>query len=359
MKYLKKFTAALLAAMLLLSACSGGDTSWAFRSGQAQISPGLYILYEITAFSESEEKIAENLKENFVEMNPAELLKQTVEDKLASDWIRERATELAREHITVYDKFTELGLMLNDAELASIESSVGSVKASGSDFYEKNGVSEVTLREYYTNYVRMSRVFLTLYGEGGELAVSEDELKKYFAENYAKIDVLLMYKPVSAPEGETKTVEQLTSEMKTDAQDYLARLKAGEEIEELAYEWQKKSVSAEQQATVTKPEKGQLSMIIPESARESYGDALTDAVIKAKTGDADMVDDEAFFLVFKKLDIMESPDEFDGYKSTVLQELKGDEFESKLADWGAAVQLETNNATLDRYKPEKIKFDTK
>lgn len=356
MKYLMKIMAMLVSTAFLLSACSSGDTSWAFKSGQTQISPGLYILYQMTSFGEAEAKIAEGIQD-YAGMKSSELLKQTVEDKPASDWIKDRATELVKEHIAVQEKFTSLGLLLSDRELASVERSLGSAQSESAGFYEKNGVSESTLREYYTGYARKSRLFTALYGEGGELAPAGDELKSYISENYAMIDALLMYKPMSAPEGETKTVEQLVAEQKANAEDYLARLRDGEEIEQLDYEWRLSQAADDQKSGVTKAEKGQLSMVISESMRTGYGDALTDSALNAKAGDSEMVEDDSFFLVFRKADIMESPEEYDAYKSVALQELKGEEYESKLADWASAAQIETNSATIERYKPEKIKVD--
>lgn len=357
MKHFKKLAAVLLALTLLLSACSGGDTSWAFKSGDTQISSGLYILYQITAFGEAEEKIAENMQGDYTGMKSSELLKLTVEDKIASDWIKERAAELCAEHVAVQEKFASLGLAIDDASLAYIESGVGSVMASSSEFYKKNGVSEVTLREFYLGYERKEQLFLALYGEGGELEVSNDELNSYLSENFAKANVLLMFKPFSVPEGETKTLDELTADVKTEAEAYLARLKAGEEIEELAYEWELSQADEDKKADVKKPEKGELSVVISEPGRASYGDALTDAALKAGVGGSDMVDDEYFFAVFKKADILEDSEAIETYKPSALREAKYEDYESKLADWAAAAQPETNTATISRYKPEKIKFD--
>lgn len=356
MKYFKKITAILLAAMLLFSACSGGDTSWAFKSGQTEVSPGLYILYQITAFGEAEGKIAEGVQD-YAGMKSSELLKQIVDGKPASDWIKERAGELVKEHIAVQEKFDSLGLLLSERELASVENALGSAQNGSDGFYEKNGISEVTLREYYTGYTRKSRLFSALYGEGGELAPTDIELEEYISGNYALIDALMMFKQLSVPEGETKTVEQLVAGQRASAEGYLARLSAGEEIEQLDYEWKQSQAAEDQKSGVTKSEKGQLSMIISESMRAGYGDALTDAALKANVGDSQMVEDDDFFLVFKKGDIKQAPAEFDSYKSVALQEFKGGEYEAKLADWVAATKIEANSAAIERYKPEKIKFE--
>lgn len=356
MKYFKRLAAGALAAALLLSACSGADTSWTFRSGDTQISPGLYILYEVDAFSEAEYKIAENV-ENYAGMKSSELLKQQVEGKLATDWIKEKAVDSVKTYIAVKDRFESMGLSLSDSEIAAIDSNLGTIKMSSGDFYTKNGIAESSLRDFYMGYARENGLFLTLYGEGGEFGVTPDELGKYFADNYAMVDILLMYKPSSVPEGETRTLEQLADEERAQAEAYLERLKNGEEIEELVYEWQLSQVTDEQKAEVLKPEKGQLSMVFSEAGRVNYGDKLTDAALQSNVGDIRMVEEDDFLIIFKKSDIREDGEVFDSYKSTVLQEMKFDEYEAKIKEWADSVQIEVNEAAVKKYKPEIIKFD--
>lgn len=354
MNFSKKIVALLFAAVLLLSSCSGGDPAWAFKSGQFQVTPGLYILYEISALGEAEEKIAEN-DPNYAGMKSSDLLKQTVEDKLVSDWVKARAVELVKEHLAVQEKFTGSGLALSDADLASIESSLGSAKSNAGDFYEKNGISEATLREFYTGVARKSRLFTSLYSEGGELAASDSELKQHFSSNYSLLDTLLIPKSTSVPEGETKTLEELIAAEKAGAEGYLARLKAGEEIEQLDYEWSLSKATEENRADITKPEKGALNTIISESMRASYGDAIVDSAFTVNVGDSAMIEDNTFFWVFKRLDILESSTMFDVYKPSILQELKKDEYQEVIDAYASAIPLETNTSVVNRYTPEKIK----
>lgn len=356
MKYFKRLASVLLATALLLSACSGADTSWAFKSGNTQVTAGLYILYEVGAFSEAEQKIVADM-ENYTGMKSSELLKQQLEGKPVSDWIKEKSADSVKEYIAIKEKFESMGLYVSDSETAAIDSNLGTIKMSSGDFYTKNGIAESSLRDYYTGYARENGLFSALYGEGGEFEVKTEELKKNFSDNYAMIDILLMYKPYAVPEGETKTLEQLIAEDRTKAEEYLNRLKNGEEIEELVYEWQTSDATEEQKANMTKPEKGELSMVVSESGRANYGDVLTDAALGANVGDVRMVEEDEFFIVFKKTDIMEDSEVFESYKNTVLQEMKFDEYKAKVKEWAAAVQIDVNDAAIKKYKPEIIKFD--
>lgn len=356
MKHFHKIAAVLLAVTLLFTACAGGDTSWAMKKGDSQISSGLYILYQIVAFGEAEEKYAESAGDTYTGMKASELLKQTIDGTVAADWINARAAELCAEHLAVKEKFTEQGLTVSNESLAYIENGIGSTMANSSAFYEKNGVSEATLREYYTGYERKEELFLALYGTGGELAVGESEVKNHLAENFAKVDIMLLIKPYTVPEGETKTLEELTAEYKTDAESYLGRLKAGEAIEDLAHEWEKKQAGDDWEDDHTHAQ-GDFAIVLSEDARSSYGDTLVDAALTAKIGDSAMIEDEYFFAVFKKADILADSEAVETYTDAVLRELKFEEYETKLTEWAAAAQFETNAATLAKYKPSKVSFE--
>ncbi len=356
MRFVKTVTAVSLVVTMLLSGCAGGNTAWAFESNDKTVPAGLYIMHQINAFGAAEEKLHEG-SSTTTSLSPKELLKQTVEGVPAADWIQTHAEESVREHIAVQQKFDSMGLTLTESEIAAVKNSVGSIESDATNFYKKNGISESSLMEFYMGYARQNRLFSALYGEGGELAVPIEQLKSYFTEKYAMVDLMLLYKHQSVPEGETKTLEQLNAEVKTAGEEYLKRLQGGEAIEDLVYEWQQKEAPEDQKASIKKPEKGQLSVVVSEASRTSYGEEFTDAAMKSKIDDCKLVEDADFVMVFKRIDITANPEVFETYKATILQELKSDEFDSKLKEWAAATQIEVNNAALERYKPSKINFD--
>lgn len=358
MKFYKKIAATALAFAILLTGCMGGNTGWAYESDGSEVSSGLYILNQIVAFSKAETKLIEENADDigYTSPTPSEMLKMTIEGQPAADWISNEAQKSVKGHIAVRKKFKQLGLTLSEVEVATINTNVANVMSQSKSFYESNGVSEASIREYYTSISEQGRVFLALYGEGGEFAVPEDEIKKRFAEDYYMVDALPMYFYYSVPEGETKTLEELNSEIKTTAEDFKKRLDSGEDITELVYEWDLKNATEETKADVVKPEKGQATYIISEDTRASFGETLTDAVMKAQVGETGIAEDEYYAAVFKRLDIMEDPAAFAAYKEMVLYELKSAEFDEKISEWAAVVPVTENTAAIERYKPSKIKF---
>lgn len=359
MRFFKKTTVGFLAAILMLTGCAGGNTSWAFESGDTKIPVGLYIMYQIMALSDAEAKIYEENKDNDDFKAPtksSDMLKMTVEGENASEWIAKRAEKQVREYIAVKRKFESMGLVLNDAEKDAVDRNTSNVLSQARGFYENNGVSESSLREYYVGNAEKSKLFLELYGESGELAVPEDTLKTYFFETYAQFEMVPLFKYATVPEGETKTVEQLNEELKAEAEGYLKRLQSGEDITELLYEYELKITAEDKKDTVKKSEKKDVTYIITDENRASIGDAITDAVMKAKAGECGIADDSSFYVVFKRTDIMENPETFETYRSGILTELKYEEYNSKIADWSAELQIEPNTAAISKYKPSRLKF---
>lgn len=353
-----KFMAATLAVAIVLVAC-GGDTSWVYRSGNDQVSAGLYILYQVGAFSKAEDTLAEQNKDNadYTAPETADIVKTAIDGKTGADYINDTARESALMGFAVNKKFGELGLSLTDGNNYAIESNVSQTMSQLPAFYEKNGVSQDSLRAYYTILAKRSEIFLKLYGAGGELAVPEDEIKNYIKDKYAMIDIMVMEKPLSVPEGETRTIEELTEDVRAAAEDYKLKLTDGQEIEQLVYDWELKNAEGAESEAVAKPEKGDLRMVLSDESRSTYGDAIVDAAFNAKTGEPEIIEDNYYFIIILRSDILSDSGIVESYRTTALSELKFDEYMQKLTEWAAEVQVETNDAAVKLYKPSKIDFN--
>ena len=90
MKLWKRIAAALLADCMTLpfAACSG-DTSWVYDYDDIQITSGMYIAFTMSAYSQVSQQDDYDSEKS--------ILDQTIEDKSATEWIRERAGALADE----------------------------------------------------------------------------------------------------------------------------------------------------------------------------------------------------------------------------------------------------------------------
>ncbi len=103
---LKKWAALALALvmMLALSGCIGNFYKNAGTINGVEISSGLYLIAQYTAFSEA--------RANDAVDDEQDLFSQTLDGKSTSDWISERTVELLRRYVAVRALCREKGLQL-------------------------------------------------------------------------------------------------------------------------------------------------------------------------------------------------------------------------------------------------------
>ena len=169
----KKITAALTAALLCtasLTSCS--DTSYVMTVGDSKINAGIYIYNELTEMS-------------------YQMTMMYYQKGIKKDYLSDYALTATKEYAAVVDKFNELGLTLSDEDIKSINDSISSTWDSQGEFYESEGISKESVKLALKGSKMREELFDHYYAEGGEEAVSDDEMVKYLDDNY------LRYKSIS------------------------------------------------------------------------------------------------------------------------------------------------------------------
>ena len=182
----KKITAALTAALLCtasLTACS--DTSYVMTVGDSKINAGIYIYNELTEMSY---KMTMMYYQNGIKKD---YFNQKVDGKAFDEYLSDYALTATKEYAAVVDKFNELGLTLSDEDIKSINDSISSTWDSQGEFYESEGISKESVKLALKGSKMREELFDHYYAEGGEEAVSDDEMVKYLDDNY------LRYKSIS------------------------------------------------------------------------------------------------------------------------------------------------------------------
>jgi hypothetical protein len=352
-------TAAILLA-LLLAGC-GGDTTWAYESGGVKMPTGVYVMLEISAVAAAGTRLGE-LSGNPAGAQPAysEIIEQTIDGVPAAEYIAAETMKRVREYYTVKAQFEQRGLALTDAEIMAAENAVSTVLGSNRDFYERNGVAESSVREFYMASARKTHLFNFFYDEGGEREVPLAELETQLAENYFMADAMPIYKPFYGTTDDPAVLEQELADTKAFAEKGLEDLKAGKAIEEIAYEVMLRSAGEDEaaRATVTMPETDDLRMVLVDSDRNTYGDAFIDTLKATPVGECALVEDETFFIIFKRGDILAEEEAMTSYRPLLLNELRGEEFDSELAALGEGLPFAENADVLTRFATEKLKLDT-
>jgi hypothetical protein len=351
-------TAAILLA-LLLAGCSG-DTTWAYENGGDKMPTGVYVMFEISAVAAAGTRLGE-LSGNpaYTTPAPAQLLKETIDGVPGADYVASETTKRVKEYYAVKAQFEQRGLALTESEAMAAENAVASVLGSNRDFYEGNGVAESSVREYYMASARKTNLFNFLYGEGGEREVPVAELEKHLAGNYYMADVVPIYKPFYGSSNDEGVLEKELEATKAFAENGLEELKGGKAIEEIAYELMLRSAGEDEaaRAAVTKPGTEDLRMVLRDSDRGTYGDAFIDTLKATPVGECAMVEDETFFILFKRVDILADAETLPNFRPMLLNELRGEEFDSELAALGEGLQLTENADVLTRYAAGKLKLD--
>lgn len=191
MKFIKKAAAVIAAASLTLSFCAcGTDVSWAAKIGKDTSVPiGMYIYTQAANFR--------TYAQNGLLNTATKLGEQTVEvsgsDKKATEYLDSEAVKTVKSYTGALMLAKEMKIELTEDEIASAESSAKEQYDTDKEVYEKNGIAQSSIAEYYKNLSLQNKLFNAIYGKDGTQPVSDKELKQYIKEHCATISYIQQY----------------------------------------------------------------------------------------------------------------------------------------------------------------------
>ena len=220
----KKITAALTAALLCtasLTACS--DTSYVMTVGDSKINAGIYIYNELTEMSYQMTMMyyQNGIKKDYFD--------QKVDGKAFDEYLSDYALTATKEYAAVVDKFNELGLTLSDEDIKSINDSISSTWDSQGEFYESEGISKESVKLALKGSKMREELFDHYYAEGGEEAVSDDEMVKYLDDNYLRYKSISFAKTKASTDSSSSATDSSTDS--ADAANEEAKAKRDEFLE--------------------------------------------------------------------------------------------------------------------------------
>lgn len=121
------------------------------------------------------------------------VLEQEIDGAKAADWINNRAAELTRTFVAVESEFDRLGLTLDPETAAAATQGLRQSWESESDRMERRA-SAISWSKRSTSTPPNQLVFSAYYGEGGEFAVSEEDYRAFYEENYRRVLMLVLSK---------------------------------------------------------------------------------------------------------------------------------------------------------------------
>ena len=353
MSLLKKSAAiALTSAMALSLASCGEDTTWGARIDGTELRAGILIYFQAESVYEASSYMIET---------DTNVLDITIEDQPAREWINGQVVKNMQEYVAVENKFNELGLVFENNEEAMASNTVDQWWEYIQEYYEGLGVSKQSYFDIVLNSEKRSAIFDYYYGEGGELAVSDDEIKAYLSENNAKINYIEM--PLRDGEGNLLKSDG-KAEIKEMAESYIERIKSGEDMNTVAAEYNAYYQSLVEAASSTE-ESADSNTAATETVTDNTTFITKDGTVPSSAavskvfdgtmnvGDTVLVEEDEVYYIVSKLDLFADETYLENQRNTVTHELKDDEFETMVAGWLESQNVEVNEAAVERYKLEK------
>ena len=191
MKIMKKAAAIVAAASLAISLSScGSDLSWAAKIGKDETVPiGMYIYTQAANFR----TYAQNGLLSATTSLEEQTLNVSDSDKKATEYLDSEAIKSVKAYVGSLILAKEMKIELTDDEIASAESSAKEQYDTDKEVYEKNGVAQSSIAEYYKDLTLKNKLFDAVYGKEGTKPVSDKELKQYIKENYATVCYIQQY----------------------------------------------------------------------------------------------------------------------------------------------------------------------
>ncbi|MEE0858613.1 MAG: hypothetical protein U0M12_03985 [Acutalibacteraceae bacterium] len=360
MKILKKSVAVALGALMIGSAMSGctqatvfgnypQDLSWSYKDDTSTMTIGEYIFYNYSAFYTAS---------GMVEDGTGDFLDQTLKDDdgnemTAREYIEKMSEISCKSYLYVNNEFKNRGLKLTADEIKSYKASADSQWAYAKESFESYGISKESYVEAgYSYSAKLEALFKSIYQEGGEKAVSTDELKKYYEENYTNYSYITVpfYETTTDDEGNTSNTAKSDddiSAIKKNLEKYVTAINEGTSYEdEIKVYMEDYSVESDPTITATN--------ILDEAG---LGEEIQTALEGMKEGEAKYIvvgedgDTATAYLLYKGKIKEQSTnlDTDEDLKYTTLIKMKSEEFQNDIDKAAESYACEVNNIALEKY----------
>ncbi len=382
----KKMSAvALCSAMALsLGACgnniAGPDTTYAAVIDGYKVPAGVFIAMQMNSYydaayyteptDESEETTAsteasETTASETEATTTTAFTDKVIEDKPVRDWINDEATKSMQEFVAVENKFDELGLSFEDNEKEKTKVYLDSIWEYYGSNYENAGISENSQLLIMLNSTKKNKIFDYYYAEGGQDEISEADIRAYLDENNKRINYIKM----ELKDGEGNLLKsEGKDEIKKMAEDYIKRIKGGEDFAAVSKEYSDYYDKLTADAAESTDDGADDESADTEETESSYTDnetviskdgtspseAVVTKAFESKVGDVFLVEEDEVYYVVTVLDLYADENYYSDNESVVRHELKDDEFDKTVDSWTETQNVELNEAAYKRYKIEKF-----
>ncbi len=356
MKLTKKLIALVIVCIMALSitGCHKKNEVAVTINGY-EFTSGYYMCALVNAYSEGQNTVYESKEDTTSEIN---YLKEKIDDKEFSVWVKDRAIDLLEE-IATYKKLCDdnkIEITTEIKENAETNAYYMWYYYGYGSYFEPNGVSYETYKKFTLDSYCQTLYFEHLYGEKGEKEIAAADVEKKLYDNFIIADLI----DVTFSQ---ETTEQ-KAETKTKFEGYFNDLKANKKTFEQVYkEHNDIKEDDETEDTTTDSEDTEVSKPLDEYAQilgakdSGYDHDYYDDINKMATNEVKLItkkDDSGYLLVVKK-DIKADPYYRETLDMTVRHLLKDTEFNTDMEKLFKDAKADINSYAVDRFKVKNIK----
>ncbi len=363
MKMAKRMVTALLALVMALSLASCSDTSWVVKSGDETISAGVYLSYLFDAYYGQAYTYA------YTGQDPSAVFDKQIEEKDAAQWMKDTAMESLKKNIVYRNYMEELGLSFTDEEIENANKQADSMYDQLTDSLKQGGVGKQSFETFFQQSMAASKVFSGLYGEGGTKEVPVDDIRTYWEENYYRVKVISS----SLLDDTGAALSDTDKQVITDRLDgYKDQINNGEATMDELIETEKKvqeassssssgssSGSSSSSSSAAEEEEEETDTASYVSKSDETMPERTEALEGLEPGQAATFTSNNVYYVVQLLpydgdDAALVDQTFESNQSSLLQEMKGEEFDSDINTRVENLEVTINDAAVKRYDPKKF-----
>lgn len=324
MKLIKKVTAllAVCAIAIGMTACGTDSGSEIVAENEnTKITMGAYAYCMYTAYYEASYYVPDATKS---------ILSQEINGQSAEDWMRQRALESMKSMFVIDAKAKELGVSLTDQERKMIDTNMDQAWNASKEPFSQYGITKEGAKQFFYEFnAKFAKIFQTLYGEGGEKAISTEDKKNHLIANYT--DFAYFTKSVPGLSDEDKAVAKQTLD------GYAATINDGSKtIEQVAQEYK----TAEKLSS--DPLKTDVTNLSTNGKYLQDYPEMVVALNEMHSGEARVIETNSSYILVVKNDINATADEKlkdESLDFQILAELKEQEY---ISDMNALVENYTD-----------------
>ncbi len=351
--------AAVSAAAVMFSMAGCADTSWSLRTSNKELSNGMWIYKTYSEMNQALQKYQEETG-NSLQPGDEGFADKKVEKKNIYEWIAQKAKDDCVEVLTI-EKLVKDNKVKVDKE--SIESNEKMYETYMTQYgmdkmYEHLGVS-LKSAAYMDSTVSTYKedLFKKLYDKEGTKAVSDEDVKKYYTDNYTDYYYIHYSFKTTDDDGNSQDIDDDTKDKVTkNFAKYAKELSDGSKT--------KTEIDEEYKTDFELGDNGTVPSV---SAAEKLDDTdIKDEVkneIKAlgdKKATVKLIDD-TYYLLYKgsisekAAKITDDTSVEDAVsRINIVHEMKDDEFDKYIAAEKKKLKYDTNEDCLSKYSVERM-----